>query len=282
VASLGVRPARIGSPWTPYWRAYLEFWRLNFLTLAEYRANFFVWLVFTVVLHGSAVLTVWLMMQRFPIMHGWTWQQVVFLYSLYMLAHTLSNTFFFSVGEVPYQIREGRFDRFLVRPLDPLFQVLTQPGQIWPDELAVAIVFFAVMQALVHLQWSVATVLVLLGAMVGGAFIDFAIQLGVATLAFWVIRLDTLRWVVMSLETDFTRYPLSIYNRIVRFTLSFVFPFAFMNYFPASTLLHKSAEHDYTVNPVFGWLTLVVGGVWFAAAYWFWRRGLNHYQGTGS
>ena len=266
----------------PYWKTYREFWRLNFLTLAEYRANFFVWLVFTLVLHGSAIATIWLTMNRFPIMNGWTWQQVVFLYGLYWLASSLNGALFFTVGDVPWHIREGKFDRIMVRPLDPLFQVISQPGQIWPDELIVAAIFFAIVQSVVHLQWTFAAIGLLAGAMVGGAFIDFAIQLAVATLAFWVVRLDTLRWVVMSLETDFTRYPLSIYNRIVRFTLSFVFPFAFINYFPAATLLNKTAEGAYSVNPILGWLTPVVGAVWFGAAYLFWRRGLDHHQSTGS
>jgi len=59
-------------------------------------------------------------------------------------------------------------------------------------------------------------------------------------------------------------------------------PFAFMNYFPATTLLHKSFDGGYAVNPSIGWLSPVVGIVWFAGAYLFWRRGVNRYQGTGS
>jgi len=68
----------------------------------------------------------------------------------------------------------------------------------------------------------------------------------------------------------------------VRVVLAFVLPFAFMNYFPATTLLHKTSQAGYTVNPMLGWLTLAVGGVWFSAAYLFWRVGVNRYQGTGS
>ncbi|MDQ6825144.1 MAG: ABC transporter permease, partial [Candidatus Eremiobacteraeota bacterium] len=219
---------------------------------------------------------------RFPSMNGWHWQEVFFLYALYMVGHTLNNTFFFTIGEVPDHVREGQFDRFLVRPLNPLFQVLTQPGQIWPDELVIALVFFGFAQGLVHLQWTVATTVLLVLAAAGGALIDFAVQLMVATLSFWVIRLDTLRWVIMSLENDFTRYPLSIYNRAVRIMLGYIFPFAFMNYFPATTLLHKTSEAGYSVNPMLGWLTPVIGIIWFSGAYLFWRAGVNHYQGTGS
>ena len=116
---------------------------------------------------------------------------------------------------------------------------------------------------------------------IGGALIDFGIQLAIATLAFWVIRIDTLRWVVMSLEQDFTRYPISIYTRAVRFFLAFVFPFAFMNYFPATYLLHKS-EGALSLAPQVGLLMLLVGLLCFGVAYAFWSAGLNHYQGTGS
>ena len=265
-----------------YLATYGQFWRLNTLTLLEYKANFFIWLVFTIVYHGTAVATIWIMMSRFPSMNGWHWQEVFFLYALYMVAHTGNNLLFFTVGNVPDHVRDGDFDRFLVRPLDPLFQVISQPGQIWPDELIIALIFFAFAQGAVHLQWTVASATLLLLAFAGGSLIDFAVQLAVATLSFWVIRLDTLRWVVMSLESDFTRYPLSIYNRGVRIMLSYVFPFAFMNYFPATTLLHKTAEAGSIINPALGWLTPVVGVVWFSGAYLFWRAGLNHYKGTGS
>lgn len=265
-----------------YLATYRQFWRLNTLTLLEYKANFFIWLIFTIIYHGVALGTIWIMMSRFPSMNGWNWQEVFFLYALFVVAHSLNNTFFFTIGDLGEHVREGNFDRFLVRPLDPLFQILSQPGQIWPDELVLALIFFAFAQSIVHLQWSLPSTALLLLAFTGGALIDFAVQLAVATLSFWVIRLDTLRWVVMSLENDFTRYPLSIYSRAVRIMLGFVFPFAFMNYFPATTLLRKTSEFAYTLNPELGWLTPLVGLVWFAAAYAFWRVGLNHYKGTGS
>ena len=99
----------------------------------------------------------------------------------------------------------------------------------------------------------------------GGSVIDGAVQLVVATLSFWVIRLDALRWVVMSLENDFTRFPLTMYNRAVRIILGYVFPFAFMNYFPATVLLHKTADSA-QFNPALGWFTPLVAAVWTLGA----------------
>ncbi|MBV8721981.1 MAG: ABC-2 family transporter protein, partial [Candidatus Eremiobacteraeota bacterium] len=102
-----------------------------------------------------------------------------------------------------------------------------------------------------------------------------------ATISFWFIRVDTLRWVVMSLEQDFTRYPISIYTRGVRIVLTYVLPFAFMNYFPATFFLQKS-DSGMHLNPQVGLLTPAIGLAWLAVSYAFWRVGLRHYQGTGS
>jgi ABC-2 type transport system permease protein len=85
----------------------------------------------------------------------------------------------------------------------------------------------------------------------------------------------------MSLEQDFTRYPISIYGRGVQVVLAFVLPFAFMNYFPAAYFLQK-AETGLHLNPAVGLLTPAIGLAWLGAAYAFWIFGLRHYQGTGS
>lgn len=264
-----------------YLGAYAQYWRINLLTMIEYRTNFFLWFGFTIVYHGSAIAALWVTLHQFPSMNGWDFRQMALLYGLWMLGHAVHNTFFFTVGNVPEFVREGRFDRFLVRPLDTLFQALTVPQQIWPDELVLAIIFFvaATMYSGVHVDLAYVAYVPMVAA--GGALIDFGITLMIATLSFWFIRIDTLRWVVMSLEQDFTRYPISIYTRGVRFVLAFILPFAFMNYFPATYLLHKT-DTGFSLSPWVGLLTPVIGVAWTLAAYAFWRFGVDHYQGTGS
>ena len=249
--------------------------------MIEYRANFFMWFGFTIIYHATAIAALWVTLHQFPSMNGWNFKQMAVLYGLWMLGHAFHNTFFFTVGDVPNMVREGRLDRFLVRPLDPLFQTMTTPQQIWPDELILAFIFFGFATVYSGLRVDLTYVLFVPLVMVGGALIDFGIQLMIATLAFWVIRIDTLRWVVMSLEQDFTRYPISIYTRGIRVILTFVLPFAFMNYFPATFLLHKQ-DGALSLSPQIGLLTPLVGVVWFGLGYAFWRAGLNRYQGTGS
>jgi len=262
-------------------RAYAEYWRINLLTLLEYRANFVMWFVFTIVYHGVALGALYVTMRQFPSMNGWNFREMFFLYALWMAGHELHNTLFFTVVSVPEYVREGRFDRFLVRPLDTLFQVLTVPQQIIPDGLVVAVVTLAIATAAanVRVDWIFIVFVPLI--VIGGALIDLGISLVVATCSFWFVRVDTIRWVVMSLEQDFTRYPISIYSHGVRIVLTFVLPFAFMNYFPATYFLQK-AETGFHLGPAVGLLTPAIGVLWLGAAYAFWIAGLRHYQGTGS
>lgn len=261
--------------------AYKQYWRINLLTMIEYRANFFMWLGFTLVYHGTAIGALYFTLRQFPSMNGWDFRQMAFLYALWMLAHEFHNTFFFTVVSVPEYVREGRFDRFLVRPLDTLFQTLTVPQQIWPDGLVLAIAFFAFATRYSGVTVDLVFLLFVPLVAIGGALVELGISLAVATLSFWFVRVDTLRWVVMSLEQEFTRYPISIYTRSVRFVLAFVLPFAFMNYFPATFFLHKT-ETGLGLAPQVGLLAPLVGLGWLAVSYGFWRVGLQHYQGTGS
>jgi ABC-2 type transport system permease protein len=261
--------------------AYIQYWRINLLTLLEYRANFAMWFVFTIVYHGVALGALYVTMLQFPSMNGWNFREMFFLYALWMTGHELHNALFFNVINVPEFVREGRFDRFLVRPLDALFQVLTVPQQQIPDGLVLATItlIFAIFVSGVHTD-AIFFIFVPL-VVAGGALIDLGISLAIATISFWFIRVDTLRWVVMSLEQDFTRYPISIYSRGVRLVLAFVFPFAFMNYFPATYFLGKT-DTGLHLSPIAGLLTPAVGLAWFGVSYLFWREGLRHYQGTGS
>ncbi|HMD03206.1 MAG TPA: ABC-2 family transporter protein, partial [Candidatus Baltobacteraceae bacterium] len=183
--------------------AYAQYWRITLLTMLEYRANFLMWAGFTIFYHGTALAALWVTMHQFPSMNGWSIQEMAFLYGLWMLGHSFHNTFFVTVGEVPAMIREGRFDRFLVRPLDTLFQTMTVPQSYWPDELILAIVFFCFATSLNPVQVDAKFAIFVILVMLGGALIDFGIQLAIATLSFWTVRSDTLRWVVMSLEQDF-------------------------------------------------------------------------------
>lgn len=259
---------------------YGQYWRINALTTLEYRENFLLWSVFTLVYHSAAVGALWIVLHTFPSMNGWDFRDMAFLYGLWMLGHAVHNTLFSSVSEIPERIREGDFDRVLIRPLDALFQVVATPGQVFPDELLLGLIYFIGATWYAHVRVDAAFVVFVPLVVFGGALIDLGINLMIATVAFWFVRVDALRWIVLQLEQEFTRYPIGIYSRGVRLLLTFVLPFAFMNYFPATYFLGKT-DGALSLPPFVGLLTPVIGTIFVAIAYGFWRIGLDRYQGVG-
>src|SRR5579864_5193518 len=158
---------------------YYQYWRINFLTMLEYRANFFMWFAFTLVYHGTAIAALWVTLRQFPSMNGWDFRQMAFLYALWMMGHEFHNTFFFTIVNVPDYVREGRFDRFLVRPQDTLFQVLTVPSQLSFDGLALAIVTFVIATRYSGVHVDLAFIAFVPLVVIGGALIDLGISLAV-------------------------------------------------------------------------------------------------------
>jgi ABC-2 type transport system permease protein len=101
----------------------------------------------------------------------------------------------------------------------------------------------------------------------------------VATLSFWHTRTGKLQDIVQGGGREMVSYPLGIYPSPVRALLTFVVPVALITYYPAQRLLGKSDE---AFSPVLSLATLPAGLLLLLLAALFWRKGLGHYQSTGS
>ena len=262
-------------------RLYGTFWLANLKSRMEYRTSFLLWFGNTVAFHAVSIGIIGALLSRFPSLNGWNFPEMIFLYSLGLLARGIYTTFFFPIMRVPYAIRQGSFDRYLIRPLNPLFQILLQGSFTSLNDLVVGVVVFSQAIRMVDVTWSLPLALFLAAVVVGAGLIQAAISLSVASVAFWVIKVSGLTWTVQQIQNELIRYPVSIYGRAVQLILTIVLPIAFTSYYPATTLLGKS---DGSLLPAqqLGLLTPLVGAVCFALAYALWQRGVGRYQGTGS
>lgn len=259
---------------------YLRFWRISLLAMLQYRVNLIVWTVFGVAYHVAGVGLLWAMLLRFRAIGGWNFGDLLFLYALWALGHGVYAALFGKVGHVARHVRDGQFDRFLVRPLNPLLQVMTVPGGITIDDLVIAVPLFVVAQRVAAVAWTPGLALLLPGAVLGAALIEGAILLAIATASFWLVRIDAVRLLVETVELEFIRYPLSIFPRAAQVVFTWLLPLAFVAYLPAQVFLQRSPA-GIAVGTL-GYFTPAVGGAAFALAYALWSYGVDHYQSTGS
>ena len=78
----------------------------------------------------------------------------------------------------------------------------------------------------------------------------------------------------------FAGYPISIFPKVIQFLMTYIVPFAFVNYFPASYLLGKDISNKY--NNAYLWAVPFIGMVLYALVYLFWRYSLRHYKSSGN
>lgn len=246
----------------------------------QYRFNFITQIFSMVLTYGGQFISLYWLTQRFQTIDGWRLEEIVLLYALAILAWGFAVSFFFSLSGFEDQIRQGTFDRALLRPINPLLTVLGSQSPVaglGQFVFAIAAFLFAIKKA--QVQLTVGKLAYLLLTALGGGLILGAALICVAAIAFWTTRTYTFYWSLVFPARQLINYPVSIFHRGLQFVLTFVVPFAFINYFPAHVLLDRT---DQLAFPVLAWATPVVGVITIAAAYGLWNFGTRSYSSTGS
>jgi ABC-2 type transport system permease protein len=246
----------------------------------QYRANFVIWIVTGLVYQLTGFVFIWVVLTRFQAIAGWTLGEVAFLYGLRLLGHGTYLLVFGRLIEIEHLVREAEFDRFLVRPVPALVQVMTRqfPVNAIGDFGGGAILFIAA-NSLAGVGWSPPAILFLALTVTGAALVESGIALAIASLNFRFLSTRGLVRVVDDIFSNFGNYPIRIFGGLLQFLLTFALPVAFVAYLPATVLLARTEE--LVIHPAFAYLAPLAGAVVFGLAYAFWRREIRHYQSSG-
>ncbi|MFZ5816523.1 MAG: ABC transporter permease [Bacillota bacterium] len=246
----------------------------------QYRINFVASIISMVLTYGGQFIALYWLTERFHTIDGWRLEEIVLLYALAILAWGFAVSFFFSLHGFEDQIRQGSFDRALLRPINPLLTVLGSQSPVagaGQFVFSIAAFLFAVQATGIRLT-AVKLAYLLLTAVGGGLILGAAI-ICVATIAFWTTRTYVFYWSLVFPARQLINYPVSIYHRAIQIVLTTIVPFAFINYFPAHVLLERTGDLSF---PLLAWATPLVGLAAILAAYGFWNLGIRAYSSTGS
>ena len=259
-----------------YLNLYLRFLAQRFKVLLEYRVNFLLGVVSTAAMQAAGVAAIWVIMRQVPDINGWGFDEVLLVYGLITLAKSLAHMFadnLWTLGEV--YIRTGGFDRFLVRPIDPLFHLLAD--RFCHDGIGDFLVGLALVikaSTALGIAADPANLVYLAVSVAAGGGIFVALNLITATTAFWIVQSIPVTNSVFKFH-EFAQYPLTIYPKAIGILLTWVLPYAFASFYPASHLLERDVGAMAFLGPP-------VAAVLLVASYGVWRFGLRRYASTGS
>lgn len=263
---------------------YLHVFNVGIQNTLVYRANFLFRATFALV-PLAAMLFVWRTIYEGKgeggEVAGYGLSQMI----SYYLVVTLVDMFT-AVTEDDWQIasdiREGRISQFLVKPIDyltyRLFLFFSGRTVYTLCALIPVACFIAYLRE--HFIWPDAVTLVWFGcSVVLTALLQFLISYTMALLAFWVLEVATLIFILFAFEyiAGGHMFPLDILPPALQTALQFT-PFPYMLYFPVSIYLGRTTGTDLVVG-IGIQAAWVVGA--FLLARFVWNRGIRKYGAYG-
>lgn len=258
------------------------FWKLVRLLMKErleYRGDFFLAIAAQIISYTGDYIIIWLFIRKFESIAGWTWPEVALLYSIGLFTYALGAAFsFVQMRDLENQVNSGTFDAILVKPANPYLYLVCRGFNLgYLAHLAVSgsVLVWALLS--LDLKWTFLHVLYLAAAIISGAMIQAGILTIIGATSFLWVRSGFLFTLFFKIK-DFISYPLPVFGTFIQILLTFVIPFAFINYYPASFLLSRETPllSDWAM-----WLVPLVGPLCLWAGYRFWMYGANRYQGAG-
>lgn len=204
---------------------------------------------------------------------GWSYSEILLFQGVFILI-TEMNRFLFSriPSTVAHNVREGTFDNFMLKPLPILTYVVIRSLDL--DSLAGVITSLGIIgYALFSLPTNLSNIVGFLYLTCLGLLILFSLSLIVGALSFFYVRVHVLHQLIWQLK-KLARYPLSIYTQSIRGVMTYIIPFGFASFYPASALI-EGTTLSFLIQSTF------IGFIFFVVSYTIWRFGLGHYESAG-
>lgn len=256
--------------------------RMSVHTRFQYRMDSFVAALAVFIREATGIVVIYLTLMKFDSINQWNVEEMLFLFSMLFVTYGFVVVLFADLRDFSRMIREGRFDRLMIRPRGLLFQLISNNADIIAaiGHGTLGVILFVVSAGRVGVIWDLTTILYYVGAIVGGVLIQGGVFIIFSALSFYFVETGSLREIFYWNIRKFAGYPISIYNKIIQGLMIYVVPFAFVNYFPAQFLLRKPDMVNYP--EIYMYLAPAVGVFVYLIAYLFWRISVKHYKSTGN
>jgi ABC-2 type transport system permease protein len=259
-------------------RIYFLLQTVHIRTALLYEADFWIGVVGVILTQGTGIVFIWAIFQHIPEIDGWRMWEVALLYALVVIPRGLTELLCDGQWRLRLLVNRGEFDRLLVRPVSPLVQLLTQFSSIHGlGSVALGVIILVQSTAALHLAWGFADGFLLVITLINAVVLMSSINLMTNCIAFWEPSSSSSFPFLIQQLVDFSKFPLTLYNNLIQFILTWVIPFAFVSYYPGLYLLRKDASSAWMAfgTPLSGFIVAMI-------AYFVWSWGLKRYQGTGS
>jgi ABC-2 type transport system permease protein len=252
------------------------FFRVGLQKELQYRVNFVLGLVQSLVSVGTSLAVLALVFLHTDSLAGWSGDELVVVMGVFVLmGGVVRSAIQPNMQQLMVDVEKGTLDGLLTKPADSQLLVSVRTFDLWQAvDVLVGAALVVVGLVRVGRPVSAPAVLAFALALVLGVVALYCVWLLLTVTAFWIVRVDVLVELFDGLYQA-GRWPVGIYPGWLRIAFTFLLPLAFAITVPASAL----------TRGVSGWILL--GAIAFTAALFTiarvtWRYALRHYTGASA
>ena len=242
----------------------------------EYRVNFYIQLLRSGIALTSGLTGLSIVYSHTETLGGWRHAELLILLGVYFLGNGIIGLVIQpSMQRLMEDVRQGTLDFTLTKPEDAQVLVSVRQVAVWKAvDLIIGGTIITIALAQLERQIGLATGLSFTLSLIAGAAIIYAFWLMLATMTFWFVKIDNILVIFQSMYTA-GRWPVGIYPRWLRTTLTFLVPIAFATTVPAEALSGRL-----TPPVLLGAVALAIVLNGMARALW--SVGVRHYSGASA
>lgn len=250
------------------------FWGTSLAAEAEYRANFVLALLSSLMALGGSLFGLFLFYRTGHALGGWSWEQALVVLGLYTVLDGVAATFLNpNLNRIVPHVQEGTLDFILLKPIDAQFWLSLRQLSLWglPNlGFGLAILLYAGHRLGLGAGAALRALLFVPPAIL----LLYSLWFLLATLTIWFVKIYNITFVLKNV-LEAGRYPINAYPGRLRMVLTFVVPVAFLTTVPARALLGQG-------GPLLFAGTALLAVALFAGTRVFWRFALRFYTSASS
>lgn len=247
----------------------------------QYKVSFLLQLVGHLLGTVVEFFGIWALFSRFNNIGTWTLAEVALFYGMVNISFACADALGKGFDSFTKIIRNGDFDRLLLRPRTTVLQLLgTEFTLKRIGRFSQGIVVMAWSLSTLHIPFTLKTLWLLGTSFIGSVALFVGIVIVQATLTFWTIESLEIMNILTYGGVETAQYPLSIYSKWFQRFFTFLIPLGCVSYFPLLAVLQK--EDTFLVPLWLCYVSPMAGILFLVVALQLWKVGERYYCSTGS
>lgn len=247
----------------------------------EYRLAFIWGFVANITRKIVEYVNIWIIISNFQSIAGWDFFDLLLLYNVNQFAISFSGMIFWNpMIQLEEFVHKGTLDTLLTKPVALLPHLLFRTFDVsFLANLSLSSIMFIYYFKSANIVWDTPKIILLNITILSAILIYSSLHVFIGALSFYIVKVGSIFSTVMDFRR-FVYYPITIYHPIIRVLLTYVFPIAFVNYYPMLYILGKTTYGD-VPTVIYPFVSMLIGVGSFILSYIFFDYGSKRYLSAG-